>query len=137
MRIFSLRFCAFIIDCLILAIFFKGISALTSLLGINNEYILGIVFYIIFILYFSIQESSYQQATIGKRILNLQVYTMDEERPSLILAIWRNVARIINTFTFCLGYLPIIFTKYHQGLHDFVSKTVVVEVYDFDDYEEE
>lgn len=137
MRIFSLRFCAFIIDCLILTVFFKIISFVTSLLGISNEYILGIVFYVIFILYFSIQESSYHQATIGKRILNLQVYTLNEERPSLFLAIWRNVARIINTFTFCLGYLPIIFTKNHQGLHDFVSKTVVVETYDYDEYEEE
>ena len=99
------------------------------------------MYYAFTLVYFAMQESGDEQATIGKRIMNLVVCDMNGEPISFLRALGRNFARIINMAILSLGYVTILFTKKQQGVHDMIARTLVVdgaEYYDDDDeYEEE
>ena len=104
----------------------------------------GLMYYAFTLVYFAMQESGDEQATIGKRIMNLVVCDMNGEPISFLRALGRNFARIINMAILSLGYVTILFTKKQQGVHDMIARTLVVdgkEYYDDDDdddeYEEE
>ena len=101
----------------------------------------GLMYYAFTLVYFAMQESGDEQATIGKRIMNLVVCDMNGEPISFLRALGRNFARIINMAILSLGYVTILFTKKQQGVHDMIARTLVVdgkEYYDDEDeYEEE
>ena len=103
----------------------------------------GLMYYAFTLVYFAMQESGDEQATIGKRIMNLVVCDMDGEPISFLRALGRNFARIINMAILSLGYVTILFTKKQQGVHDMIARTLVVdgkEYYNDEDeseYEEE
>ena len=81
----------------------------------------------IFWLYPSLMESGKGQGTIGKRILGINVTDTDGGRISFLRATGRTFATLLSTLTFGVGFLMIAFTKRKQGLHDMVSKTLVVK----------
>ena len=103
----------------------------------------GLMYYAFTLVYFAMQESGDEQATIGKRIMNLVVCDMNGESISFLRALGRNFARIINMAILSLGYVTILFTKKQQGVHDMIARTLVVdgkEYYNDEDeseYEEE
>lgn len=91
------------------------------------QIISNIVPLLIFWLYFSLMESSDKQATVGKRILGIQVAGIDGNKISFLRATGRTFAKILSVITLGIGFLMVAFTKKKQGLHDMVSETVVVK----------
>jgi len=80
------------------------------------------------VLYFALMQSSSGQATVGKKLLGLQVAAASGERASLGRNIGRELAKILSTIPFMLGFLMAAFTGRKQGLHDLVASTVVLDV---------
>lgn len=126
-KMFGRRFCAFMIDNLVLGC----ITFLIQYFLVNNMEIdifkISLFYLFLTIAYFTLQEYSPVHATIGKRIMHLQVCNMEYKDISLVQAFGRNLARLLNSFIFSLGYIPILFTKREQGIHDMIGRTLVVD----------
>jgi hypothetical protein len=123
---FIKRSCAYFIDILALLIVllpFKILFIYTDLLLPFGQ---ACFFIALSLIYFAYMESSNKQATFGKQFLNLKVVNLNNEKISFGQALLRNVARLINIPTYSLCYLPILFTKHHQGVHDIIARTTVV-----------
>lgn len=123
---FIKRSCAYFIDILALLIVllpFKILFIYTDLLLPFGQ---ACFFISLSLIYFAYMESSNKQATFGKQFLNLKVVNLNNEKISFEQALLRNVARLINIPTYSLCYLPILFTKHHQGVHDIIARTTVV-----------
>lgn len=132
---FGRRLVAYLIDCGILGFVFYWLGEF-----IFNESLFEfqfITYNLIALLYFTILESSSRQATIGKSLLKLKVCDMYGDRLSLPKALIRNLVRYVNMFVFAIGYLPILFTKKQQGLHDMAAQSLVVDEDEIDSDDEE
>ena len=145
---FWLRFVAWIIDIIILAI---PDSIIKSLLGaseaMKNVFVTdGRTFhlelsnldsrplfsYFLFStaltwLYYSLMESSPKQATLGKMVLKLKVTDMDGRRISFGRATGRHFAKIISGLILLVGYMMAGWTEKKQALHDMIANTLVVK----------
>ena len=123
---FIKRSCAYFIDILALVIIllpFKILFVFTDLLLPFGQ---ACFFIAVSLIYFSYMESGTKQATFGKQFLNLKVVNLNDEKISFGQALLRNIARLINIPIYSLGYVPILFTKQHQGIHDIIARTTVV-----------
>ena len=76
-------------------------------------------------LYFAIQESSKQQATLGKRVLGIYVIRKDGSRLSFAQATIRYFSKYLSSILM-IGFIMAAFTKNKQGLHDMIADTLVV-----------
>ncbi len=76
--------------------------------------------------YTALQESSTPRATLGKRLLGIQVTDLDGRCISFGRASARFFVRIIVPFG--IGYCLVLFTRRKQALHDLVAGCVVVRV---------
>ncbi len=129
---FDLRLLAAAIDWFIIF----GIVAFLQLLLIlvldnrnSNYYIIAIGFVALPILKFSYQIALeyLQQATWGKKMLNIKVSNLQGLAPSLSQIVIRNFAKIISTALFFFGYLYSFLNKKHQTLHDIIAETLVIK----------
>lgn len=123
---FIKRSCAYFIDILALLIVllpFKILFIYTDLLLPFGQ---ACFFIALSLIYFAYMESSTKQATFGKQFLDLKVVTLNGERISFGRALLRNIARLINIPIYSLGYVSILFTRRHQGIHDIIARTTVV-----------
>jgi uncharacterized RDD family membrane protein YckC len=77
-------------------------------------------------LYCAIAESSRWQATLGKRLMGLQVTTSDGERISFGQASVRHFMKFLSLFTLTVGFMMAGWTKRRQALHDMPSDCLVV-----------
>ena len=77
-------------------------------------------------LYCAFAESSSWRATVGKRLLGLQVTTTDGERLSFGQATARHLMKFLSLFCGALGFLMSLWTKRHQALHDMPCDAVVI-----------
>ena len=77
-------------------------------------------------LYWPVLESSRWQATVGKRIMGLQVTDADGGRLSFVHALLRMLAKIVSSIPLGLGFVIAAFTARKQALHDLIVKTLVV-----------
>jgi len=82
---------------------------------------------LIFIVYYSIMESSKYQATLGKIVMGIKVVDQYGQRISLPKAILRNLSKILSALLLGIGYIMIIFDERKQGLHDKIADTFVVK----------
>lgn len=64
--------------------------------------------------------------TPGKRLLGLQVVTVEGTSLSFGIAFLRSVGYLVSSLVFCLGYVWIGFDKKKQGWHDKIAGTVVI-----------
>lgn len=78
-------------------------------------------------LWFTLSESSAWQATLGKRIMGMQVMTEDGQRMGFVRANVRFFSKILSGFILGLGYIMAAFTRKAQALHDIIASTVVVK----------
>jgi uncharacterized RDD family membrane protein YckC len=85
------------------------------------------------ILYFTLFESSELQATVGKRLMGIQVTDYNGERITPIRALVRTLSKYLSRLIVMIGYLMAAFTEKNQALHDFIAATYVIEK---DDQEE-
>jgi uncharacterized RDD family membrane protein YckC len=77
-------------------------------------------------LYWPVLESSPWQATVGKRVMGLQVTDFDGQRLSFMRALLRAFAKILSSIPLGVGYLLAAFTARKQALHDIIARTLVV-----------
>jgi uncharacterized RDD family membrane protein YckC len=76
--------------------------------------------------YYTMFEASAWQATPGKRILRLYVTGLNGQRMTFARAAARNLAKIISSLTFLVGYLVAGFTEKKQALHDILASCLVL-----------
>ena len=80
-------------------------------------------------LYYAFFECSRWQATPGKLALGLRVTDMDGQRLGFARSALRNAVRLANAITALIpliSYLTVAWTSRHQGLHDMLAKTLVL-----------
>ena len=76
--------------------------------------------------YFAGLESSVWQATVGKKMLGMQVTDTSGERIDFIKATIRYLSKFLSSFFLMIGFIMVAFTAKKQGLHDFIAGTVVL-----------
>jgi uncharacterized RDD family membrane protein YckC len=116
---FWVRFVAFIIDAIIVAVASGLVSAATLGAGM-------IVSLFLPWLYEAFMLSSEWQATVGKRAMSIVVTGLDGSRISFARATGRHFAKYISAFILCIGFIMAAFTEKKQALHDMIAETVVV-----------
>jgi uncharacterized RDD family membrane protein YckC len=103
-----------------------GLSSITA------RYITGIAFILVLAigawLYAAFTESSNRRATVGKRIIGLQVVTSSGGKLSFGQASVRHFMKFLSLFTVAVGFLMAAWTKRHQALHDMPADCVVVRI---------
>ena len=80
-------------------------------------------------LYYAFFECSKWQATPGKLALGMRVTDMDGQRLGFARSSLRNAVRLANAITALIplvSYLTVAWTARHQGLHDMLAKTLVL-----------
>lgn len=77
-------------------------------------------------LYASILQSSSLEGTLGQRLLDLRITTLDGRRLSFGRALGRFLASAFSIFTCGIGYLVMLWTARRQTLHDLAAGTIVV-----------
>lgn len=118
---FGERFLAVLIDGIILAV---ANFVLEIVLDNISSSVLSIV---VGWLYFAIQESGEQQATIGKKVLGLKVTTIDGQRMSFGQATGRHFGKIISGIILLIGYFMMLWDEKKQTLHDKMAGALVVK----------
>ena len=83
------------------------------------------IFWIIGWAYFTVQESSSFQATLGKRAIKIKVVDNTGNNISFGQAVIRNLLKVIPFVSF-ICCIVIGFTDKKQGLHDMIAQTLVV-----------
>jgi uncharacterized RDD family membrane protein YckC len=76
--------------------------------------------------YFSLQEASIRQATVGKRLMGIKVVSTRGDRLSLGKASLRTLGKVISMIIFSLPFIAAAFTEKKQGIHDFFADSIVV-----------
>jgi len=77
-------------------------------------------------LYCAFTESSSWRATLGKRLLGLQVITADGGRTSFGQATVRHLMKFLSLFCLTIGFMMSGWTKRRQALHDIPSDCLVI-----------
>lgn len=83
--------------------------------------------FIVAVAYFAGLHSSKWQATIGKKLLKLNVTDMNGNKISFWRAFGRYAAMAFLSGIFCIGYIMVAFTEKKQGLHDMIAGTIVTK----------
>ena len=86
---------------------------------------------VIALLYYTLQESSSAQGTLGKRALGIKVTDLQGRRLSFAHALGRRVAASLSYITLYVGFFMAGFTQRKQALHDMVAGTLVVDQWAF------
>ncbi len=79
-------------------------------------------------LYSAFMESSPRRATIGKRLMGLQVVTAEGGRVSFGQATIRHFMKFLSLFSAGFGFIMAVWTKRRQALHDMPSDCIVIRV---------
>ncbi len=79
-------------------------------------------------LYGAFAESSSRRATLGKRIMGLQVVTADGGRVSFGQATVRHFMKFLSLFSAGFGFMMAAWTKRRQALHDMPCDCIVIRV---------
>lgn len=79
-------------------------------------------------LYCAFAESSSWRATIGKRVMGLQVICADGSRTSFGVATVRHLMKFLSLFILMFGFLMSGWTKRRQALHDMPCDCLVIKV---------
>jgi uncharacterized RDD family membrane protein YckC len=130
---FWLRFFAMITDAVIIHVGGAILAAILSpiyLLSPENTVgpaVFGIMLLgVVGFLYYPLFESQAWQATPGKRLMGIYVGGMDSRRVSFWRAFFRNLAKMVSSFIFGIGYIMAAFTPKKQALHDIFAECLVL-----------
>ena len=86
----------------------------------------GILGLVVGWLYFALQESSAQQATLGKRALGIKVTDGNGMRIGFGRATGRFFGKLLSGLIFAIGFMLAGWTEKKQALHDMLANTLVV-----------
>lgn len=101
------------------------IALVTSIIAFAG--VLALISTIIWVLYYSLMESSKYQATLGKLALGLIVTDMNGNKIDFGKALLRNICKFISSMVFFIGYIMAGFTEKKQALHDIIASTLVTK----------
>ena len=108
-----------------------GVSLITNGMTAMPKIFTGVAGFIIGItlnwLYFTLLESSFKQATLGKMALGIIVTDINGNRISLRRANGRYWGKWLSGMTIGVGYIMAGFTQKKQALHDIIAETLVVK----------
>jgi len=102
--------------------FNEGLSMLYINYVMTAYFIPGIISW----LYFSVQESSVHQATLGKRAFGIKVVNEQCAPIGFPQATGRYFGKYLSGI-FLIGYIMMFFKENRQGLHDVMAKTYVIK----------
>jgi uncharacterized RDD family membrane protein YckC len=123
-----LRFVAILIDSVILCVLGFFLWELTG--SVLNQEPGGLYQNVLNLglgwLYFSLFESSFYQASPGKQWANILVTDVDGNRLTFLKASGRHLAKALSILPLLAGFLMAGFTEKKQGLHDMLTKTLVI-----------
>jgi uncharacterized RDD family membrane protein YckC len=135
---FFVRLSAYIIDCIIVGISLLVIRTINFFTYMMNPdiffvkpilfkfSIFDIVIYLLGLAYF-VFMTYYYGGTFGKRLLNLKVCKVTDEKLSLFTVIYReSIGRYLSGLILFIGYIMIGLDSKKRGLHDILSDTLVV-----------
>jgi uncharacterized RDD family membrane protein YckC len=117
---------AFIIDGVILFVFFFIVGFLMRNAQMETRSFSMFGFVVINWLYFALMESSVEQATIGKRVLSIKVTDLEGNRITFWDATKRYLGKILSSVLYGIGFIIAAFTEKKQALHDKIASTLVV-----------
>lgn len=100
-------------------------TVMASLLPMPVATFLLVVVIIIPWLYFAVLESSKNQATLGKMACRVIVSDLHDNQLTFARATLRHFCKFLSFFVLFAGFICIGYTRYHQGLHDIISATLV------------
>jgi uncharacterized RDD family membrane protein YckC len=80
----------------------------------------------LWLLYAPFLESSALRATVGKKLLGIQVVDLQGNTITFRAAMIRSLMKLVSCVFAFLPYLLALFTDRKQALHDIVAETVVV-----------
>lgn len=95
-------------------------------LGAGMTPSLWVISLVIDCLYFAGMESSASGATIGKRVMKIQVLDETGHRLTFGRAVLRYFGKIVSYIPLMLGFLMALFTARRQALHDIIASSIVV-----------
>jgi uncharacterized RDD family membrane protein YckC len=111
---------------------FRQIGSPSGTSPITIRYMTGIAFIFVLAigawLYSAFSESSHWRATLGKRIVGLQVLTSSGGQLSFGQATVRHFMKFLSLFTAAVGFMMAGWTRRCQALHDMPSDCIVVKV---------
>ncbi len=121
------RLAAAMIDYLIIAIAF--VTILTLISNDGGEMIPAKFWHIFAIewLYFSAQHSSQKRATLGMRVMKLEIITMNEEQLTFTTASLRYMVSLLSSLILWLGHLMMLTNDLRQAMHDKMAGTLVIK----------
>lgn len=120
------RVAALIVDNAIVTIFGLALLIAVGFVGDGAMVIANFALMLVAFLYWPLMESSERQATIGKQLLGIQVTDANGARLTFVRSLLRNIAKILSSLPFGLGFLLAAFTARKQALHDLITKCLVV-----------
>ena len=130
---FGKRLLAWLLDCLILFVYFYGFYNLVYARVSMNESLATIVWILGFgvpwAMYDFLQEVFFSGQSVGKRALGIRVVDMQGNEPSISQCLLRQVLRTVD-FTITFGLCALIsslVSKNNQRVGDIVAGTVVIE----------
>lgn len=100
------------------------VTAAALILVLLKWYILILV--PVYVLYSAGYEASARQATPGKTALHLVVTGQEGKPIGLFQSFGRTAAKILCILPFGVGILPLLFSKKRRGLHDYCTRTQVL-----------
>lgn len=136
---------AFVLDSLILGFGFYAVIAIIFVammftgaatdFDANNPpvWVMGaylavvVLYYLVAAMYYSLQESSVHQASVGKRALGIKVTDAEGRRLTRGKALARWFSATLSYLTLYIGFVMSAFTQRKQALHDVVASTLVVD----------
>lgn len=129
---FWIRFAAFFIDYLIIALVTSPVSIAISITSSSNsdevsvaQVLLSIVFAAIQFTYFIFMTGKYG-ATLGKMALKLKVVRVDFTEVDYGTAAVRELSKILSGCVCYLGYIWVAFDDRKQSWHDKIANTYVI-----------
>ena len=124
------RFAAALIDYVII---FTSFMLLVSLVANNSSELINVKFWHVFAmewLYFSSQHSSQKRATLGMRVMKLEIITLNEGQLQFTTASLRYICSLLSSLILWLGHLMMLTNDLRQTLHDKMAGTLVVKKQD-------
>ena len=100
-------------------------SSTSSSLWVSPSPLAFVLFFVIWLLYASVLESSRLQATFGKLVMFIRVADEGGQRVALSRALTRNALKVISTIPLCIGHLMAGWTARKQALHDILARCTV------------
>ncbi|MHB8984259.1 MAG: RDD family protein [Carboxydocellales bacterium] len=118
-----------LINTLIASGFMAVIEFILKGVDVNSFNSIGIIsmgsLFFVFILYFTLGESSSWQGTLGKKITKIIVVDQKGKKLTFSKALARSFTKFFSVL-FLFGYLFVFFNNKKQALHDYLSNTTVI-----------